>query len=123
MAKKANIKATLKEAGNVEKVWKENPSFVMADMKLDDYITFCAATEALDKDCAQRDIELTGLKVVRDDKVRQLHSLVTRFRSGMISHYGADSAQYEQAGGTRTSVRKSRTRKARLDSEPKTASA
>ena len=123
MVKKANIKTTLKEAGNVEKVWKENPSFTLGDLKLDDYITFYAATEALDKDCAQRDVELTGLKVVRDDKVRQLNGFVTRFRSGMISHYGADSAQYEQAGGTRISVRKPRARKAKPDSETKTAPA
>ncbi len=122
MTKKANIKSTLKEAGNVEKVWKDNPSFAMGNMKLDDYVTFYAATEALEKDCAQRDVELTGLKVTRDDKVRQLRDLVTRFRSGMISHYGADSAQYEQAGGTRISARKPHTRKAKPDSEPKTAS-
>jgi len=41
--------------------------------------------------------------------------LVTRARSGIRSVFGPDSTQYEQAGGTRTSERKTPTRK------PKTA--
>ena len=119
MAKSIKVKATLKEAGQVVAVWKENPNFTMGDLKLDDFTTFYNATDGLDKDCAHRDVELTGLKANRDDKVRQLHDLVTRFRSGMISHYGLDSAQYEQAGGTRLSARKSSRPKAKADSAVK----
>jgi len=106
MAKKVSRLGTLKEAANVEKVWQDNPDFTMGGLKLDDYVKFHAATQALNKDCSRRGIELTGLKVQRDDKLRELQDLVVRFRSGMISHYGSDSAQYEQAGGTRISVRK-----------------
>jgi hypothetical protein len=51
--------------------------------------------------------ELTGVKGTRDDKVRQLGDLITRFRSAIRGVYGPDSPVYEQAGGTRASARKS----------------
>jgi hypothetical protein len=60
----------------------------------------------LDQTCAQREVELAGLKVNREHQIRQLHDLVLRFSSGMRSYFGADSPQYEQAGGTRASARK-----------------
>ena len=51
MTKKANSQSTLKEAASVEKVWQENPDFTVGDLKLDTYVTFHAATRALDHDC------------------------------------------------------------------------
>ena len=51
----------------------------------------------------------------RDDKVRELRDIVVRFRLGLRSSYGADSALYEQAGGTRISARKSATRQGKPD--------
>ena len=122
MTKKINIRSTMKDAANVEKIWQENPNVTMGDLKLADYVSFHAATQALDKDCAQRDLELTGLKVQRENKIRQLQNLVVRFRSGMISHFGSDSAQYEQAGGIRYSVRKAPARKPRPEAQAVTPS-
>ena len=58
-------------------------------------------------------IELSGIKSERDIQARDLNSLITRFRSGMRFYYGPDSPQYGQAGGTRTSERKSPKRKSR----------
>jgi hypothetical protein len=78
----------------------------MGSVSLDDFIAIQDATDALDKECARKNVELTGVKSVRDDKARQLSGLVTRFRSGMRSIYGPDSAQYGQAGGTRSRDRR-----------------
>ena len=71
----------------------------------------CAEAVALDEVYGQRDLELTGIRERRDDKLRQVNELVTRFRSGIRSIYGPDSPEYEQAGGTRTSNRKPPKRK------------
>ena len=73
----------------------------MGRIALDDFIAIHDAADGLDKQYAKQDVELTGVKGTRDDKLLQLSELVTRFRSGMRSVYGPDSAQYGQAGGTR----------------------
>src|SRR6266850_3337448 len=111
MAKHINTADTLTEARKAADIWKENPGFTLQNMKLEDYVTFFTDTEALEKSCAQREVELAGLKANRDDRIRQMHDLVMRFRAGMRAYFGPDSAQYEQAGGTRTSNRKSPARK------------
>src|SRR6188472_1856087 len=106
MAKHFNTANTLTEARKVADIWKENPGFTLQNMKLEDYVTFLTETEALEKTCAQREVELAGLKANLDDRIRQTNDLVVRFRTGMRAHFGPDSAQYEQAGGTRASNRK-----------------
>ena len=55
-------------------------------------------------------------KNTRDEKARQLQGIVTRFRSIARGHYGPDSAQYKQAGGTPLSARRSSARKAKPSS-------
>ena len=106
MAKTPNVKLTLKDAAGVRTVWEANPDFKMGSISLNDFITAQDATVDLDKECAKKDVELTGVKANRDDKARYLTELITRFRSGMRSMYGPDSAQYGQAGGTRVRDRK-----------------
>jgi hypothetical protein len=83
----------------------------MGNTSLNDFIALQDATVNLDKDYATKHVELTGLKKNRDEKIRELSDLITRFRSGMRSTYGADSPQYAQAGGTPNSARKAPTRK------------
>jgi len=97
MTKALSVSATLKDAGCVRTVWESIPSFKMGNVSLNDFIT---------KEYAKKDVELTGVKDSRDDNARHLNDLVTRFRSGMRSVYGPDSAQYGQAGGTRARDRK-----------------
>jgi hypothetical protein len=111
MARHFNTAKTLMQARKMAEIWKSNPGFALEDVKLEDYVTFFTAAEELDKTCAQREVELDGLKANRDDQFRRLHTLVLRFRSGMRSFFGPDSPQYEQAGGIRASARKSSTRK------------
>ena len=110
MAKVVNAKKILVVGRKVMHVWQENPGFKLSEMKLEDYVTFFDATQTLDQTCAQRETELDGLEASRDDEIRKLHQVTTRFRSGMRAYFGPDSPQYEQAGGTRTSARKSPTR-------------
>jgi hypothetical protein len=116
MAKIAKVKVVLSDAVDVKAVWNAIPDFKMGGISLNDFIAVRDETDSLDKEYSTRDVELTGVKNKRDDKARLLDELITRFRSGMRSTYGPDSSQYEQAGGTRNSSRKSPTRKARAAS-------
>src|SRR5262245_45467189 len=106
MAKNPGVKTVLKDAGSVRTVWESIPDFKMGDVSLDDFVAIHDATDASQKEYVRKDVELTGIKGKRDDKARQLSELITRFRSGMRSMYGPDSAQYGQAGGTRIRDRK-----------------
>jgi hypothetical protein len=122
MAKIAKVKATLKDAADVRTVWEMIPSLQLGSTSLNDYITSHDATDGLHKDYGEKDLELTALKKKRDDGVRQLQDLVTRFRSAVRGSYGPDSPEYTLAGGTPSSARKSPKRKAAAASTASTAS-
>lgn len=111
MAKSVKVNSTLKDAGKGHSVWKEDLNFVVGETKFDDFVALFNAAEGLNKDCAEKDAQLAGLKNTRDEKTRQLQGIVTRFRSIARGHYGPGSAQYKQAGGTPLSARRSSARK------------
>ena len=106
MAIKTQVVNTLKEAHQVQTVWETIPDFSMGEIALKDFIAIQTGADELSKSYSAKDNELTGIRVNRDDKFKQLRDLVTRFRSGMRAAYGSDSEQYERAGGTRSSSRK-----------------
>jgi hypothetical protein len=110
MAKTAKITVTLEDAHDVQNVWESMPTYTMGEVKLKDFNAAYDAAEELTKDYATKDLELTGIRGNRDDKLRELSELITRFRSGMRSSFGPDSVQYEQSGGTRSSAKKARVR-------------
>ncbi len=106
MAKNPRIKATLADALYVLSVWKTIPDFKLGDVSLNDFTGVINSTDSLAKQHKNNLAELSGLKANRDDKVRQLNDIVTRFRSAIRGQFGPDSPLYQQAGGTRTSSRK-----------------
>ena len=110
MAKIVRIKDTLVEAHEVQTVWEKIPDFKIGPISINDFMAARDAAESMDKDYSTKDVELTGVRVNRDEKARQLSELITRFRSGIRSAYGPDSVMYQEAGGTRSSLRRSRTR-------------
>ena len=110
MAKIVRIKDTLVEAHEVQTVWEKIPDFKIGPISINDFMAARNAAESMDKDYSTKDVELTGVRVNRDEKARQLSELITRFRSGIRSAYGPDSVMYQEAGGTRSSLRRSPTR-------------
>ena len=88
-------------------VWENNPDVKVGNVSLDEFTAAIDAAEALDKEYAKKDVDLTGVKNNRDDKALLLGQIATRFRSGMRFIYGSDSPEYGQAGGTRDRDRKS----------------
>ena len=111
MARNINPKVTMTEGKTVQTVWAGIPSFEMGDVGAKEFSATYNEAVVLNDAYDKHELELTGIREHRDDKLRQLNELVTRFRSGMRSTYGPDSPQYEQAGGTRTSNRKPPRRK------------
>jgi len=113
MPQRVKIRAILREARRIRSVWEQNPEFWMGEIDLKTFIHICDTAEELAKEYSAKTIELKGLRVERDDKTKEISTLITRFRSAMKGAYGSDSPQYEQAGGTRASARKPPKRKAR----------
>ena len=122
MAKFIRLRQTLRDARDVQTAWQKFPDFKMGDVSLNDFTSVFNAADELDKEHAKNGVERTGLKAHRDDKVRQLNDLITRFRSTVRGVYGPDSALYQQAGGTRLSARKSPARSTDVEPAGKTTS-
>jgi len=123
MAKTLKVKTTLAEALDVQSVWQTIPDFKMGDVSLTDFNAAANAADSLTKQHANNKVERAGLRARRDDKVRKLNELVTRFRSSIRGAYGPDSPLYQQAGGTRLSARKSPKRPAEPASDASTPAA
>ncbi|HYR86707.1 MAG TPA: hypothetical protein VE422_21655 [Terriglobia bacterium] len=115
------VKSTLDDGLDVKSVWRAIPDFTLGGISLKQFVAVHDAADSLDKEYSRKGVELDGVKANRDDKVRELNDLITRFRSGIRAAYGPDSAVYEQAGGTRSSLRKSPTRQAAADPVTKPA--
>ena len=49
---------------------------------------------------------------------KEIEKMLARFKGAVKSHYGPDSSEYEQVGGTRSSERKPRTKKAKPEDKP-----
>jgi hypothetical protein len=111
MAKRIRIKQTLNDALSIKAAWEKIPDFKVGTVSLNDFIAASAAAETGHKDHAAKGADLADAKAERDQKIRQVDDLITRFKSGVRALYGPDSVQYEQAGGTRSSLRKSPARK------------
>jgi hypothetical protein len=105
----------LREAQKITNTWTANPTFSLGATTLADFQAALTALQQADATVEMKRTELKGLIDARDDKAAALTDLVTRARSGFRAVYGADSAQYEQAGGTRKSERKRPTRRAKAD--------
>jgi hypothetical protein len=72
----------------------------VGNLNFDGFNALYNAVSGVNKDCSGREDELVGLKKIRDDQTRQLQDIVTRFRGAARAHFGPDSAEYAQAGGT-----------------------
>jgi hypothetical protein len=101
----------LSNAQKIVNVWSENSTFSMGEVTAATFKEKITAVTEADLAVEAERQKLTALINARDAEIASLNQLVTRARSGMRSVFGPDSTQYEQAGGTRASERKSPLRK------------
>ena len=111
MASKVSSGNVVEDAEKIIGVWQANPAFGMMGITLDEFKAAVDDVRGRDTAIKARRQELTGLVDERDDKALALSEWVTRALSGIRSNFGPNSAQYEQAGGTRKSERKTRAAK------------
>ncbi len=123
MAKTVKVKSTLEEAASVKTVWESNPDFKLGNAGLKDFAAVYSVVKELDDDYAKKSVEMSGALSKREEKARQLRALVVRFRKGMLAHFGPDSPEYGQAGGTRESQRRTSIRKPKTASDTNSAAA
>lgn len=112
MATKYSPDTVLADAGKIIDTWTANTDFHLGTVKLADFKKQRDALIEANSAVEAKRNELSGLMGQRDDEAGKMNELVTRARSGFRAIYGADSAQYKQAGGTRSSERKSPRRQA-----------
>ena len=99
------IPDVLDGAAKIKATWSANPTFNLGEITRDSFTAlFDKVTEAEEAIDAKRH-ELQGLLDQRDDDARELQEQTSRALSGFRAVYGPDSAQYDQAGGTRRSER------------------
>ena len=107
MATKYSPDTVLADAGKIIDTWAANSDFNLGTLKLADVKKQREALIEANAAVEAKRNELSGLMGQRDDEAGKMNELVTRARSGFRAFYGADSPQYKQSGGTRSSERKS----------------
>jgi len=121
MATKVSATKALNQASGIEKVWKANATLKLGkdteNVTLLDYQASVKTVETLNQDIADLGLELKRLKDNRADAALILNRYNTRARSAIRGVFGPDSSEYDLAGGTRTSDRKSPTRKPKTKPE------
>ena len=93
----------LAETDQVLKVWRANPGMSLLGLTPVDVDGARAGVAALDANIEDLRHQLTGLLDRRNDQAQALNELVVRVRGAIKSNFGADSPEYDQAGGTRSS--------------------
>ena len=99
------------DAQKVISVCKANVDFKLKDFTIESVEKDCTDLDKLVLAIATKEQEITPLRNQRDELLARLKDFAMRGRSGMKGYFGADSTQYEQSGGTRTSERKKPVRK------------
>lgn len=98
-------------AEKLDRVWEANPNFTLGDLTRE---KFKAELEALREGRGQLEEarrQVTNLSNVTNERAETLLGYNTRVLSGIRAVFGPDSTQYEEAGGTRTSERKTTKKK------------
>ena len=122
MATKVPADKALTDATGIEKVWKANTDLKLgkgADtVALTDYQASIKAVNDLNTQIEDLRHQLNGLLDDRDDAAITLSGYNTRALSAIRGIFGPDSAEFDQAGGTRTSERKTPTRSTPAPAKP-----
>ena len=88
------------------KVWQEHPTMTIIDLTPATVTAARDGVAALEAEIEDLRHQLTALLDRRNDQAKALNELAVRVRGAIKSNFGADSPEYEQAGGIRSSERK-----------------
>jgi hypothetical protein len=108
MARGKSLDEVITNAEKIVRVWEANPTFTLGEVTL---AALKIKLEGLRGQRAQTEEirrQLTNLVNSTNDVADDLNAITVRALSGVRATYGPNSTQYEEAGGTRASERKSR---------------
>ena len=111
MPKSKTVDAVIGDGEQIARVWTDNPSFALNGVTLAQFQTMLTELHAWQRAAEDLRTQLTAATNETNERAAAVTEIVTRARAGMRGFFGPDSTQYEQAGGTRRSERKARTRK------------
>lgn len=96
------------EADQLVRVWTANPAFALDNVTLEAFQSLVASFK--NSRSASQDLKTQLVKSTNDFRkvTDTLTETLNRARTGIRGFFGADSPQYEQIGGTRTSQRRPR---------------
>ena len=122
MATKVSAELTLADAARIDKVWGANSTITLGSANDPNnpkvaFADFQAAEKKVSDLVGQIETlrnQLTKLVDDKDDAAAGLSDLNTSALSAIRGIFGPDSAQYDQAGGVRTSERKKPVRKPKV---------
>ncbi len=120
MKSKPTPERVVKQLDKLIGVWVAHDTFTMGpDVTLKKLKDTRAELDGCVKSVKDLGRQVTETADQRDDCSRIGNELVVRARKGIAGFFGTDSTQYAQAGGTRTSERKTPVRKAKSTNPPK----
>ncbi|MGC4074983.1 MAG: hypothetical protein QM760_21290 [Nibricoccus sp.] len=110
----SNINDTLVNAQKIIDTWTANPTFNLGVRVTLEGLTQSRDTLlSLDESIERQRTDLQGQINQRNDLLKEVRQQITRACSGFRAVFGPDSSQYDQAGATRSSERKSRSKSAK----------
>jgi hypothetical protein len=102
------------QVGAALTAWQQiDPNLQVGDITFTQAQERATAARAASDRVDALNIQRTAAMADRDDRLDGMRDLVTRLRSVVRGNFGPDSAQYAQVGGTRSSERKPKKRKAK----------
>ena len=93
-------------AERIVRVWEANPTFALGDLTLEKFKAELDGLKGAREQLEEARRQVTSLTNSTNEKAEAVNAYVTRALSGVRAVFGPDSTQYEEAGGTRSSERK-----------------
>ena len=107
-----SVPKLLREANEIKKALEKIDDRLPDGLKAADMETRMGAVESVVDKLDAVNVERTRLVDLKGDQTRNLSDHIVQVRAAVKGIFGADSAEYDMVGGTRTSERKHPTRKA-----------
>jgi hypothetical protein len=106
MPKGKSLDDTIAGAEKIERVWEANPAFTLGELTQAKFKTELEGLKSSRAQLEEARRQVTSLTNITNEKAAAVNSYITRALSGVRAVFGPDSTQYEEAGGTRSSERR-----------------
>ena len=106
MARGKSLDDVIADGEKIVRVWEANPTFSLGEVTLEQLKTLLEALRTQRRQLEDLRAQVAVLVNDTQAKADGVLDITTRARAGIRAVYGPDSNQYELAGGTRSSERR-----------------